>query len=102
MNQHSDLRGHSLWKSILNQIKEDSVSEKLFYFHLQSCAPPLNELWCRCVGNECSVALGALVPSVAFISRFRSLLGDGRSEGGEQEPLKPKCLGIHHSCGVEI
>lgn len=34
MNQHSDLREHSLRKSILNQMKEDSVLEKLFYFHL--------------------------------------------------------------------
>lgn len=81
MNQHSDLREHSLWKSILSQMKEDAVLEKLFYFHLYSCAPSLNEPWCRCLGNMCSVGLRGFVSSVAFVSRFRSLPGDGRSEG---------------------
>lgn len=48
------------------------------------------------------MTLRGLVSSVAFVSRFRFLLGDGRSEGREHKPLKPKSLGIHHSCGVEM
>lgn len=58
MSQHSDLREHSLRKSILNQMKEDAVLEKLLYFHLCSCAPSLNEPWCRCVGNALSGTQG--------------------------------------------